>query len=290
MLTSELIKKVRKIEIKTKRIVDELTGGAYHSTFKGQGIEFDEVREYTLEDDVRDIDWNVTARMGQPYIKKFVEERELTVTLLVDASSSSFLRSAAGSKQDKIAEIAALLAFSAIRNNDRVGLLIFTDSTELYLPPRAGRKHGLRLIRELLAFEPEKHGTSINNALREINRVLPKRSVIFVLSDFLDSDNYDTALRILNRKHDVIAVRVHDELEKRWLFSQSIVLENSETGESVIFNGRFGRKKALTALFDKNRNDVEKVCRQAKVDIIDIANGEDILKPLMTFFNNRKKR
>jgi uncharacterized protein (DUF58 family) len=186
MLSKDLLSQVKKIEIRTRRIVDDITAGAYHSVFKGRGIEFDEVREYTPEDDVRDIDWNVTARMNAPYIKKYVEERELTVVLAVDASASSMFGSGDKTKARNAAEIAALLAFSAIRNNDRVGLLLFTDQTELYLPPKSGKTHGLRLIRELMVRKPERKGTDISEALNNLMRVLHKKAVIFLISDFID--------------------------------------------------------------------------------------------------------
>lgn len=202
MLPPELAKQIRLLEIRTNRAVDEITGGAYRSVFKGRGIEFEEVREYTPEDDVRDIDWNVSARMGSPYIKKYVEERELTVLLLVDVSASGAFGSAEKSKRRTAAELAALLAFSAGRNGDKVGLLMFSDRIELYVPPRSGRSHTLRLIREMLAFRPQSGGTDIDLALRESAQLLKKRSVVFLLSDLIDRKEFETSLKLLNRRHD----------------------------------------------------------------------------------------
>ena len=216
MLPSEISKQIRLLEIRTNRMVDEITGGAYRSAFKGRGIEFEEVREYTVEDDVRDIDWNVSARMGVPYVKKYVEERELSVLLLVDVSASGVFGSAERNKRQTAAELAAILAFSAARNGDKVGLLMFSDRIELYVPPKSGRSHTLRLIREMLAFEPVSKGTNIDLALRESAQLLKKRSVVFLLSDLIDAQNFEMSLKILNRKHDVIVAGIVDPTEKRW--------------------------------------------------------------------------
>ncbi|MCP3965161.1 MAG: DUF58 domain-containing protein [Lentisphaerae bacterium] len=291
MLPSELIAQVRKIEIRTRRMVDDIIGGAYHSVFKGSGIEFDEVREYTEEDDVRNIDWNVTARMGTPYIKKYVEERELNVMLLVDVSASSAFGSGQKSKRNHAVETAALLAFSAIRNNDRVGLIMFSDQTELYLPPRSGRKHGLRLIRELMAFKPSRKGTNIDSVLQEAIRVLNKRTVIFLISDLIDDNDFEKSLKIVNRRHDVIAVRILDPHELYWPAGVNIMVEDAETGETVAFNGRnrkilAGFEKISGGFHDKKR----KLCDRAKVDMIDIRCGDDLVKPLVKFFNTRRRR
>lgn len=288
MLPAELIKQVRKIEIRTNRIVDELIGGAYHSMFKGRGIEFDEVREYTPEDDARDIDWNVTARMGAPYIKKFVEERELTVMLLVDVSASGAFGSGDKSKRQNAIEIAALLAFSAIRNNDRVGLLMFSDSTELYLPPRSGRSHVLRLIRELLAFRPVHNGTNINAVLKETMQTLNKRSVVFLISDLIDAEDMEKSMKILNRRHDLIAVRVLDQLETDWLPLANIMLEDAETGKTISLNRHAQRRLAERSL--EYHNQVKKTLDRAQVDLIDIRSGDDYVKNLMKFFGKRRKR
>ena len=289
MLTGELLAKVRKIEIKTRKLVEEITGGAYHSVFKGRGIEFSEVREYTTDDDIRDIDWNVTARMGTPYIKKYAEERELNVMIAVDASASGLFGSEK-EKREQMAEAAALLAFSAIRNNDKVGLLIFTDRTELYLPPRSGRKHGLRVIRELVGLEPEGRGTDIGKALESLATGLKKRSVIFLISDFLDSGDYEKTLKIISRKHDVIAFRIQDRAELGLPCSlPGLNVEGLENGRTLLFNADSG--KALQAYSDSARELREKtdeICRHAKVDMIDAMSNEDLIKPLLRFFRGRR--
>ncbi|MFA6102323.1 MAG: DUF58 domain-containing protein [Victivallaceae bacterium] len=291
MLPSELIKQVRKIEIRTRRVVDEIIGGAYHSVFKGRGIEFDEVREYTPEDDVRDIDWNVTARMGTPYIKKYVEERELTVMLLVDVSASGAFGSGDKSKRERAVETAALLAFSAIRNNDKVGLMLFTDQTELYLPPRSGRTRGLRLIRELMAYEPKRKSTDINAVLKNTMQVLHKRSVVFLISDMIDNDGFEKSMKIVNRRHDLVAVRILDPLELRWPRGVSVMVEDAETGRDVAFDGsRTAGLEKFRAFAAGMHDGIKKSCDRAKVDIIDIRCGEDYVKPLVTFFSNRKYR
>ena len=213
MLTRDLLARIRKIEIKTRKVVEEMTGGAYRSVYRGRGIEFSEVRTYTEGDDVRDIDWNVTARTGVAHIKKYVEERELTVIIAVDISSSTLFGSAEDDKRDKMAETAALLAFSAIRNNDKVGLLLFSDRVESYIPPRSGRAHVMRVIRDLVATHPRGRGTNIAAALESLSRTLKKKTVIFLISDFMDEGDYWKPLRILNRRHDLAAIRVVDSLE-----------------------------------------------------------------------------
>jgi len=290
MLTAELIRKVRKIEIKTRRIVDEITGGAYHSVFKGRGIEFDEVREYTVNDDVRDIDWNVTARMGSPYIKKFVEERELTVMLAVDASASGFYGSGGQTKHEQAVETAALLAFSAIRNHDRVGLMMFTDRTELYLPPRSGRSHGLRLIREMLAHEPTGRRTDLNAALGHMMHALKKRTVIFLVSDLINPENFETNLKIVNKRHDVVAVRVLDPLELALPALPGVVIEDAEDGSCGYFSGGTRGRLAYGAAAEQIHAENQARCRRAKVDMIDLRCGQDLVKPLIDFFNRRRGR
>lgn len=289
MLARELLAKVRKIEIKTRRLVDEITGGAYHSVFKGRGIEFSEVREYTPEDDVRDIDWNVTARMGSPFIKKYAEERELTVILAVDVSASGLFGSSGRNKREQMIEAAALLAFSAIRNNDKVGLLLFSDRTELYLPPRSGRTHVLRVIRELVAADAHGRGTDIGAALESLSRSQKKKAVVFLISDFIDNKDYERSMKLLSLRHDLVAIRVLDEREIALPSLAEMSLEDSENGGTLLFNA--SSRKMLRAyetaqqLLHKNTGDI---CRRSKVDMIDIRCGEDLLKPLMTFFQNRK--
>ena len=289
MLPRELIAKVKKIEIRTRKFVEELTGGAYHSVFKGRGIEFSEVREYTPEDDVRDIDWNVTARMGSPFIKKYAEERELTVILAIDASSSVFFGSGETSKHERIAETAALLAFSAIRNHDKVGLLVFTDKTELWLPPRSGKSHVMRLIRELLAFEPESRKTDIASSMNSLIRNLKKRAVVFMISDFIDSSSYEKPMKILNSKHDLVAIRVLDETETEFPVMPELELEDSETGRTISFDASSSElRKAFAKASDAERNAENDSFKRAEVDLIDLRCSDDIVKPLMAFFRSRK--
>ena len=291
MLTGELLAKVRKIEIKTRKLVEEITGGAYHSVFKGRGIEFSEVREYTSDDDIRDIDWNVTARMGTPYIKKYAEERELNVMLVVDASASG-LFGGAREKREQMTEAAALLAFSAIRNNDKVGLLIFTDRTELYLPPRSGKTHGLRVIRELVAMEPKGRGTDIGGALESLAQGLKKRSVVFLISDFLNERNYETTLKIVSRKHDVIAFRIQDRAELELPCAlPGLNVEGLENGRTLHFDAGGGAAlQAYAGAAAELRGQTGEICRRAQVDMIDAMSDEDLVKPLLRFFRNRRSK
>ncbi len=290
MLPAELLRQIRMLEIRTNRAVDELIGGAYHSVFKGRGIEFDEVREYTFEDDVRDIDWNVTARMNAPYIKKYAEERELNVVLAVDVSASGSFGSGSRSKRESAAELAAILAFSAGSNGDKVGLMLFSDRRELFLTPRSGRKHTLRLIRDMLAFEPEGKGTDIGHALEELNQLLTKRSVIFLISDFLTEQKYEKALSILNQRHDVIAVRIRDKAELDWPVRQGVTLADAETGELVEFYGSAAELAQYREVAAEEMAAGTQQCRQAGVDVIDLESGADPIRPLIGFFNHRRRR
>lgn len=290
MLPPEIAKQIRLLEIRTNRMVDEITGGAYRSAFKGRGIEFEEVREYTVEDDVRDIDWNVSARMGSPYVKKYIEERELSVLLLVDVSASGVFGSSERSKRRTAAELAAILAFSAAHNGDKVGLLMFSDRIELYVPPKSGRSHTLRLIREMLAFEPQSKGTDIGLALRESIHLLKKRSVVFLLSDLQDSLTYEPSLKILNRKHDVIAVGVADPTDKRWPSLLPVIVEDAETGKQVRFGGGKRALRRLDEAFGEARRKRREVCRRARVDLVEIASNGDVLRPMVDFFSRRRRR
>ena len=290
MLPPDLAKQIRLLEIRTNRAVDEITGGAYRSVFKGRGIEFEEVREYTPEDDVRDIDWNVSARMGSPYIKKYVEERELTVLLLVDVSASGAFGSAEKSKRRTAAELAALLAFSAGRNGDKVGLLMFSDRIELYVPPRSGRSHTLRLIREMLAFRPQSGGTDIDLALRESAQLLKKRSVVFLLSDLIDRKEFETSLKLLNRRHDVVALQIFDPVEHRWPSALPVVVEDAESGELVRFGGGRRELGRLEAELEQVREARRELCRRARVDLIEIESGREVLRPVIEFFARRRRR
>ena len=286
MQTSELLSKVRKIEIKTRHIVDEITGGAYHSVFKGRGLEFSEVREYIPGDDVRDIDWNVTARTGQPFIKKYTEERELNVILAVDISSSTLFGSAGyEDKHQQMIQCAALLALSAIRNNDKVGLFLFTDRTELLLAPRSGRTHTLRLIRELLACTGTGRKTDLRFALETLASFQKKKSVIFLISDFMDSPDYEKSLRLLARKHDLIAVRVRDEAEVALpLGIPALTLEGMEDGRTLFFTGS---SSAYARAAQEIAEKTEEICKKASVDMIELRSGEDPVKALMNFFRKR---
>lgn len=288
MIPKELAKQIRLLEIRTARMVNEISGGAYRSVFKGAGIEFEEVREYTPEDDARTIDWNVSARMGAPYVKKFVEERELNVMLLVDVSNSGAFGSAAKSKRRTAAELAALIAFSAAGNHDKVSLMMFSDKIELFVPPRSGRRHILRLIREMLAFQPQNKGTDIDLALRESSRLLKKSSVVFLISDLIDDKDFSLSLKQLNRRHDVIAVQIYDPSERSWPGQVSVVVEDAETGELIPFEG--SNTPQLTAEMEKSSAAVAALCRSAKVDRVELESGSDVLSPLIKFFALRSSR
>ena len=323
MIPREILKKIRQIEIRTNRVVTETLAGQYHSVFKGQGMNFDEVREYQPGDDVRAIDWNVTARMNHPFIKKFVEERELTLMLVVDVSGSGLFGSRAQSKRELAAEIASVLAFSAIRNNDKVGLLLFTDEVEKFIPPRKGRSHVLRVIREVLFFEPKRRGTNLVQALEFMGRVLPHRAIAVVISDFLEcgdtspllsgrhvaqsqsadmsahskaaigplSKPVQTALRIANRKHDVVAVQITDRYELELPALGRLILEDAETGEIVEINtGHATSRDAFALRQEKQRNDLARQFRSSGVDTIQLRTDEPYSAALGKFFENREKR
>ena len=233
MDTKELLKKVRKIEIKTRRLSDHIFGGEYHSTFKGRGMTFSEVRQYQFGDDVRNIDWNVTARYSEPFVKVFEEERELTMMLVVDVSGSGLFGTRNSFKKDIITEIAATLAFSATQNNDKIGLILFSDKIELYIPPKKGRSHVLRIIRELLEFEPQSQKTDISNALSYLSRVMKKKAIVFVLSDFID-ENYQRTLKITSRRHDVTGIRVYDAKEEEIPNLGVVNMQDEETGNTIL--------------------------------------------------------
>ena len=292
MLTSELMNKIRHIEIRTRRLVNDSFAGEYHSIFKGRGMEFDEVRPYYPGDEVRTIDWNVTARTGQPYVKRYVEERELTVMLMVDASGSGDFGSEGPFKRELAAELASVLSFSATTNKDKVGLMIFTDQVELYIPPRKGRKHVLRLIRELLAFEPEHHGTDIKNALDKMNQILKQRSIIFLVSDFIDNpDSYQRALYTTNRKHDVIAVDLHDPLESNIANVGLLALEDAETGDFVyVDTSNNSWRNQFTQQAEQIEQAKKQVLAGAGVDRVNINTDQDYVQALTLFFHKRAGR
>ncbi|MCB1041957.1 MAG: DUF58 domain-containing protein [Acidobacteria bacterium] len=290
MLTRDLIRQIRRIEIKTRRIVDENLAGKYHSAFKGQGMEFSEVRAYQAGDDIRSIDWNVTARMGEPFIKKFVEERELTVMMLVDMSGSTEYGSGMRSKRDVAAELTAMFAFSAIRNQDKVGCLIFTDHVELYIAPKKGKNHVLRLIREILAFEPKGVKTRIGDAFKYFSKIMKRKSVVFAISDFMD-DNYLRTMQNVQSKHDLIAIPLYDPRELEPPSSGLFQLEDGETGEEVIvdFSSRRVRDAYRLAALGK-RAELEHSFKRSKVDYIPIACGEPYEQELVKFFKTRELR
>jgi uncharacterized protein (DUF58 family) len=235
MDTKELLKKVRKIEIKTRRLSDHVFGGEYHSAFKGRGMTFNEVRSYQFGDDVRAIDWNVTARYNEPFVKVFEEERELTLMLMIDVSASEYFGTQSTFKKNILIEIAATLAFSAIQNNDKVGLMLFTDQVELYIPPKKGRMHVLRIIRELIEFKPENHKTDISIALKSLSNMIKKRAIVFVMSDFMD-ENYEKSLKIASKRHDVTGIRIYDERETELPNVGLIQAKDAETGNLIWLN------------------------------------------------------
>ena len=290
MIPRELLKKVRRIEIRTRRLVNDLFSGEYHSTFKGRGMEFEEVREYSPGDDIRLIDWNVTARTGAPYVKKFKEERELTVILMVDASSSERFGTHEKYKEELAAELCALLAFSAIKNNDKVGLIIFTDTIEKYIPPKKGRAHVLRLIREILYFSPEHTRTDVAGALEFFSRVTKRRSVVFLISDFL-SEDFRQPLRIANKKHDMIAVKIADPRELEFGDYGIMELEDAETNEIMMIDTssrEFRRRFAEQA--DEAMNQFKRSLQLIDLDFIQIRTDRPYTVPLIQFFKMREKR
>jgi len=290
MLPRELVRQIRLLEIRTDRAVDELVGGAYRSIFKGRGIEFDEVREYVPGDDVRTIDWNVSARIGSVFVKKFVEERELTVLLIVDVSASGDYGFCARSRRETAAELAALLAFAACRNGDKAGLMMYSDRRELYLPPRSGRRHALRIVREVLAHEPESRGTDLAGALREAALLLKKRGIVFVLSDMLDDKPFEQELKMLNRRHDVIMLELSDPREAAWPISPALDVEDAESGETAAFAGGARAARRLNERVAAELGARHAVFRSARADSVEIRGGENVLEPLVTFFSRRARR
>ncbi len=290
MIPQEILKKIRRIEIRTRRLVADVFSGEYQSVFKGRGIEFSEVREYLPGDDIRSIDWNVTARMGHPYVKKFEEERELTIMFVVDASGSGSFGSIERFKAELAAELCALLAFSATRNNDRVGLIIFTDRIEKVVPPQKGRRHVLRVVRELLYHEPEGTGTDIPQALDYLANVVRRHAVVFLVSDFLTSD-YDRALAVANRRYDLIAIDISDPREDELPRAGLIELEDAETGERLTvdssdrrFVERFAEELA------RRRGEKERTFRRLGVDSIAVSTDRPYVEPLERFFRMRARR
>ena len=285
----EILQKVRRIEIRTRSVVESVLSGTYHSAFKGRGMEFSEVREYTEGDDIRFIDWNVTARSGKLHVKKHVEERELTVMLVVDASASGNFGSAGKFKAEVGVELCALLAFSAIKNNDRVGLIIFTDTVEKYIPPKKGRNHVLRVIRELLFFEPQGRKTDIALALRFLNRVQRRRAVVFMVSDFFCAD-YSTPLRIASRRHDFVALGLQDRREREIPAMGLIDLLDPETGRTVCVNSSSRRwRRAFTAAAARRERERLAFFRTNRIDYIPLMTDADYIEPLVRFFRTRER-
>ncbi len=290
MIPKELLKKVRKIQIHTSRLVEDLFAGEYHSVFKGRGIEFEEVREYQPGDEIRAIDWNVTARTGRPFIKEFVEERELTVMLVVDISSSGSFGTGDKFKKELAAELCALLAFSAIRNNDKVGLILFTDRIEKFIPPKKGKRHVLRVIRELLFFEPKGRGTDLAAALKFLSTVSKRRSVVFVVSDFF-AENYERSLQIANRRHDVIALTLSDPREESLPALGFVELLDAETGQRIVVDTASSKvRKAFERLSQKSVKERERFFQSIHVDSIRIRTDEPYFDPLVRFFRQRERR
>ena len=290
MLPKEIFKNIRRIEIRTKRLVNDLFSGEYHSTFKGQGMEFEEVRQYQPGDDIRLIDWNVTARTGFPYVKKFREERELSVVLLVDASSSGQFGTRERFKSEMAAELCAVLAFSAIKNNDKVGMIIFTDRIEKFVPPKKGRGHVLRLIREILYFKPEGVRTDISGALEYFNRVIKRKSVVFLISDFL-SENFYKPLQIANNKHDIISVKITDPRETKFDNVGMIELEDAETGEGMLIDtASKSFRREFSARAEEDKLNLKKGFQLINVDFINIRTDQSYIVPLINFFRMREKR
>ena len=290
MLPKEIIKKIQRIQIRTNRMVSDVFSGEYQSVFKGRGMEFDEVREYQPGDEVRDIDWNVTARYGRPFIKKFVEERELTVMLLVDASASSRFGTRKQFKSELAAELCAVLAFSAIRNKDKVGLIIFTDRIEKFVPPAKGSRHVLRVIRELLYFRPEGTGTDIEMALGYLNRVTRRRTVSFLVSDFRPS-GYEKALKIANKRHDIISVMISDPRELELPAIGLIRLRDAESGEEILIDSRDeGIRRNFRERNREEEEEILKIFRSADVDCIRVSTDVPYVPALMRFFQRRERR
>lgn len=287
MDTNDLLKKVRKIEIKTRGLSSNIFAGQYHSAFKGRGMTFSEVREYNYGDDIRSIDWNVTARQGKPYIKVFEEERELTVMLLIDVSGSREFGTISKTKKNQITEIAAVLAFSAIQNNDKIGVVFFSDKIEKFIPPKKGKKHILHVIRELIDFTPNSKRTDISAALKYITQAIKKRCTLFMISDFMD-DDYSMDLNIAGRKHDLIALKVYDRREQTLPNVGLIKLKDAETGEKVWVDTSNGtvRKQYSEYWRKKNKEQID-VFRKSNVDYTDIRADEDYVRKLIALFKQR---
>jgi uncharacterized protein (DUF58 family) len=285
--TKELLKKVRKIEIKTRRLSDHVFGGEYHSTFKGRGMTFSEVRQYQYGDDVRNIDWNVTARYNEPYVKVFEEERELTMMLVADISGSEWFGTRNQFKNEIITEVAATLAFSAMQNNDKIGLILFSDQIELFIPPKKGKSHVLLIIRELLEFESRSKKTDLSHALKYLTNVMKKKAIVFVLSDFI-TDGYADTLKIVSGKHDVTGIRIYDQKEEEFPNLGMVQMMDEETGEQMLVNT--SSRKVRNAYYAFNRERVEyfkQAFKKSGAGTIDCRVDESYVKKLLGYFKNR---
>ena len=289
-IPAEVLQKVQRLEIQMKALVNDIFSGEYHAVFKGRGMEFAEVREYAPGDDIRSIDWNVTARLGAPFVKKFIEERELTVMLVVDLSASGTFGSGSQLKRDLATEVCSILAFSAVRNNDKVGCVLFTDDVELFVPPQKGRQHALRVIRELLYFKPEGRGTDVGAGLRFVAQVLKRKAVVFLVSDFLDP-GFETPLSVVSRRHDVVPITIYDAREETLPDASLVELMDAETGKRMVIDTssaevreRFERRARLV------RQWRERIFRRQSLDVIDLRTDTSYVLPLMTFFKRRASR
>lgn len=290
MLPQEVLRQIRRLHLKARRAVEDVLGGEYHSVFRGTGIAFEEVREYQPGDDIRAIDWNVTARMGHPFIKRFIEERELTVVLVMDGSGSLDFGTQLQPKRDAAAELAAVLAFSALSNNDKVGLLLFTDQVERFVPPRKGARHVLRLIRDILFHQPAGRGTSLSLALDYLNRVQRRRAVVFLMSDFLDA-GYEQALKRTGFRHDLIAVRLTDLREQELPAVGLLEVEDAETGARALLDtGSRAVRDAYAAMARQRRAEFLRLARAARIDVVEAATDGRHLDALTRFFRLRERR
>lgn len=287
METKDLLKKVRKIEIKTRRLSDHIFGGEYHSTFKGRGMTFSEVRQYQFGDDVRSIDWNVTARYNEPFVKVFEEERELTMMLLVDVSGSEIFGTVQSFKKDIITEIAATLAFSATKNNDKIGVILFTDQIELYIPPKKGSSHVLRIIRELIEFKPQSKKTDLTQALKFLSNVMKKKAIVFILSDFM-TDDYERTMKIIGKKHDVTGIRVFDQREEEIPNLGMVQMQDQETGELLLVNTKSKSVRRNYAVFHRERvNYFRETFSRSGAGAFSTRVDENYVKKLLGYFKRR---
>lgn len=287
MKTKELLKKVRKIEIKTRRLSDHIFGGEYHSTFKGRGMTFSEVRQYQYGDDVRSIDWNVTARYNEPFVKVFEEERELTMMLLVDVSGSEMFGTVESFKKDIITEIAATLAFSATKNNDKIGVILFTDQIELYIPPKKGSSHVLRIIRELIEFKPKSKKTDLTHALKFLSNVMKKKAIVFILSDFMTGE-YERTMKIIGKKHDVTGIRVFDQREEEIPNVGMVQMQDQETGELLLVNTKSKSVRRNYAAFHRERvNYFRETFSRSGAGAFSTRVDENYVKKLLGYFKRR---